>query len=470
MTGLFEIDSEGFISQQRGREPYEVIREAVQNALDTGSDIQVIVDYVHKTVTVKDSYEEGVKDLDELWTLFEGDKRGNPEERGRFGRGVKELVASSEYVSITTTGGTVEFDVENRERTVDEDETVEVGTEVQATNSNWTNNQLTDVRDFIEKIWVPEDVQITVRSIRDGKESTTTHKREEPDETFETRLDTVVADDEGVMREEQRDTSVHVKKDNSGGIYEMGIPVTTQEDFSFILDVQQKIPMAEQRDEPKSLYKSNLIRQFINNCLDLLDHEDLKQDWVTEEVTSHRVDREVKESYIERRHPSRFSKGNVVSSEPFQDDFARQKGYNVLRTNRFSISYSNMLERHLKSSEDIYKEFEDEVVDEVDPDSEQQKFLDFITDTIISKAQVSAKVKIGRIEGEPDTAAKEQGGVITLNEANRDWTKIDPDNIGVVIHELAHTRSDSDEHDLEFIHDLQELSGALVLHHSKSLF
>ena len=469
MTGLFEIDSEGFKSQQRGRAPYEVIREAIQNALDTDSDIEVTVDYDSSTVTVKDSYEDGVQDLDELWTLFEGDKRGDPEQRGRFGRGIKELIAASVTVYIRTTGGTVEFDVENDERTVDKSDKALEGTEVVAHNPEWENNQLTEVREFVERIWVPEGIEITVRSIRDGNEKEKIYTREEPDKTFDARLKTVQVNSGGVMEESYRDTQVSVVRDDYGGIYEMGIPVTTQEEFDFILDVHQKIPMAEQRDEPKSHYRGNLVQEFLENCLDLLDSNELSDDWVTENITSHSVNRSVKEEYISRRYPLSFYKGNVVATNSPLDDFVKQRAYRVLDVNRFSASYRRMLKNILPSSEDIYKKFEDEIVEEADPTDEQEEFVNFVKDNILVHFNDSVTIKVMELDHDTSVAAQARGNKISLNTANRDWTEINAENIGVILHELAHVKSESQEHDMEYIHDLQDIAGEILLRKSTSL-
>lgn len=57
--GVFGVDVSGWVEQHRSRDVYEVVREPVQNALDTGSDLYVRVDYGDQSVTVED-YGDGV--------------------------------------------------------------------------------------------------------------------------------------------------------------------------------------------------------------------------------------------------------------------------------------------------------------------------------------------------------------------------------------------------------------------------
>lgn len=67
--GVFGVDMSGWVEQHRSRDVYEVVREPVQNALDTGSDLYVRIDYGDQSVTVED-YGDGVEDLPKSMTCF----------------------------------------------------------------------------------------------------------------------------------------------------------------------------------------------------------------------------------------------------------------------------------------------------------------------------------------------------------------------------------------------------------------
>lgn len=472
MANLFEVNSKGWISQQRGREPYEVIKEALQNALDTESDIVVEIDYDSRNVMVKDFHEKGVVDLDELWTLFEGDKAGDPEQRGRFGRGIKELVGASDEVTITTTGGTVFFDVTEEERHVDGDKTTDVGTEVIAHNSEWESRQLDAVRRYIERFWVPEGIEMEIRVVRGGEESTQTLEHKPPDRIFRGRLTTVEADENGIMQDTRRTTDVNVMEHPEGGIYEMGIPVTTSEDFDYILDVQQKVPMAEQREEPQSGYRDELIQRFLSNCLDMLSFDELSEPWVMNNISSFRVSNGTQEEFITRRHPCNFTKGNVVPVGGPEDQAVSGIGYNVIETDNFSHSYSNMLKDHLPTSKEVFEDNQAKMVEQVDETDGQKDFINFITEEILPHVNTNLDVELVRMEEKSDTRATWDPSErkIYLNTENRTWEKINYENVGILLHELAHAEGGVNEHDMEFIHALQKLAGKITVEKSRSVF
>ncbi len=155
-SGVFGIDVAGWVEQYRSRDVYEVVREPVQNALDTGSDLYVRVDYGDRSVVVK-GYGDGVEDLSQFYDLFAGDKRGDREKRGRFGRGVKEFIGASDETVISSTGGALRFkfesvyDADVEEYTVDAsrelypDAQCDRGTVVYGMNDEWGQDELGEV-------------------------------------------------------------------------------------------------------------------------------------------------------------------------------------------------------------------------------------------------------------------------------------------------------------------------------------
>ena len=145
---VFEIDVSGWVEQYRSRELYEVVREPVQNTLDTGSDQYIRVDYDDQSVVVED-YGAGEPDLSQFNDIFAGDRQYDPEKRGRFGRGVKEFIGASDETVIASTGGALRFefdaayDDEREEYVVDADRVSyadaqrDRGTVVYVSSSDW---------------------------------------------------------------------------------------------------------------------------------------------------------------------------------------------------------------------------------------------------------------------------------------------------------------------------------------------
>lgn len=470
MADLFEINSDGWISQQRGREAYELVREIIQNALDTETDIDVTIDYDHNTVTVRDYNEQGVSDLGELWTVFGGDKKGDPTKRGRYGRGMKETVGGTDAVTVVTTEGSVEFDVTERERFTSEDETTDVGTKVSAYRKDWSPQDLEGVERFVERLWVPEDITITLTVENAGSSYTKELVADEPDRVYESKLTTVVVDSDGVMQKDKRRTEVRVKRDENGGIYEMGIPVTSEEDFNFLIDVQQKIPMAEQREEPKGNYRDELVASLLNHCLDLLERNEIKSDWVSSYIHNYRVSRSVQKEFIEKRYPTRFSKGLAMPSGGPVDDIVGQNGYHVLTTSSMPISYQSMMKKLVPSTEEIMEELEDDLMEQTEEATEeQQEFIRFVNRELVNKLEVEVDIECAEMEGRPDKRARyvPDERKIYLNTLNREWGEVSPANVGVVLHELAHANGEHD-HDIDFIHELQNLAGRYIVKESQT--
>ena len=98
---VFGVDVDGWVEQNRSRDLYELVREPIQNALDTGSDIDVRIDYGDQSVVVEDYDPEGVEDLSRFYDLFSGSKQYDPEKRGRFGRGVTEFIGATDEVVVS---------------------------------------------------------------------------------------------------------------------------------------------------------------------------------------------------------------------------------------------------------------------------------------------------------------------------------------------------------------------------------
>jgi len=270
---VFGVDVDGWVEQNRSRDLYELVREPVQNALDTGSDFDVRVDYGDRSVVVEDYDPVGVEDLSRFYDLFSGSKQYDPEKRGRFGRGVKEFIGATEETVISSTGGTVEFSFDTvyddavdeyrveASREVLENKCRSRGTMVYGSNSDWTENDLQRVEEFVSDLWMPRDRELGLETFQPYSEKLITGS--EPDAILENQYLPTIVFEEGVQKEKHRRTPVEVNKTapGEGGIYELGIPVTSGEEFPFLFNVHQKTPVTERRNELDNSYRSELMRQ-----------------------------------------------------------------------------------------------------------------------------------------------------------------------------------------------------------------
>ena len=97
-----------------------------------------------------------------------------------------------------------------------------------------------------------------------------------PLRTFEASLETLVADDEGVMRPRVRKTQVAIYEALPGetpSLYEMGLPVVETGD-KWHVNVGQKVPLNRDRDNVRPAYLQAVRVAVLNAAFDLLTTEE----------------------------------------------------------------------------------------------------------------------------------------------------------------------------------------------------
>jgi len=269
MSEWFSVDRAGLGKQAEEHSKGRLIGELVQNALDEQGVTQIVVtlDLVPgrplADLTVEDDSAEGFRDLSHAYTMFaESYKRGNPEQRGQFNLGEKMVLAICESASISTTKGTVIFDpVEGR---IEKPRQKRERGSVFEGRIKLTREEYPEVCDYLRSLLLPETVVVTFNGDR------LLHRK--PLRTFETSLETLVADDQGVMRPRVRKTQVGIYEALPGevpSLYEMGLPVVETGD-KWHISVHQKVPLNRDRDNVKPAYLQTVRVAVLNAAFDLL--------------------------------------------------------------------------------------------------------------------------------------------------------------------------------------------------------
>jgi hypothetical protein len=250
-----------------------LIGELVQNALDEQGVTQIAVTLalVHgrplADLTVEDDAPEGFKDLSHAYTLFaESYKRGNPEQRGQYNFGEKLVLAACESASISTTKGTVVFDP--AEGRIEKPRQKRERGSVFQGRFKLTREEYPPVCDYLRSLLLPEGVVVTFNGDR--------LLPRKPLRTFETSLETLVADEEGVMRPRVRKTQVAIFEALPGevaGLYEMGLPVVETAD-RWHVNIGQKCPLNRDRDNVKPSFLQAVRVAVLNAAFDLLATEE----------------------------------------------------------------------------------------------------------------------------------------------------------------------------------------------------
>ncbi len=465
-----------------------MVREPIQNALDTGSDLGVRVDYGDRSVVVEDYDSEGVEDLSRFYDLFSGSKQYDPEKRGRFGRGVKEFIGATEETVISSTGGGLKFNFESvYDEALDEyrvESSREMfpgaerdrGTVVYGSNSDWSEDDLQRVEDFVSDLWMPRDRELRLETFRPYSERVITGG--EPDATLENQYLPTIVFDEGVQREKHRRTPVEVNKvePGDGGIYELGIPVTRGEEFPFLFNVHQKTPVTERRNELDNSYRSDLMRSLLDNRLDLLDDEELEEEYVTQYLSqfSHKTSDETQQEYISRRFGT-DPDDLLVYSDSTPDmavTWAVQRQLPMEKLNEYSRNISGILSNQCPSVQEWFNEQNSErSIEPVEtPGENQEDLIQYFEEEILGRTSADdvdfelAYISEDSEEGQTHATYSPVDETIYLNALADDWSSPTPDRIGTALHEIGHHETDPnrDGHGPRWYHAVEELSGEVI--------
>jgi hypothetical protein len=204
--------------------------------------------------------------LSHAYTLFaESYKRGNPEQRGQFNLGEKMVLAVCEQACISTTKGTVLFTGDGR---IEKPRQKRERGSVFQGRIKLTREEFPEVCDYLRSLLLPDSVAVTFNGDR--------LLPRRPLRTFEASLETLVAEEQGVMRPRQRKTQVGVYEALAGevpSLYEMGLPVVETGD-RWHVSVGQKVPLSRDRDNVKPGFLQAVRVAVLNAAYDLLAAEE----------------------------------------------------------------------------------------------------------------------------------------------------------------------------------------------------
>src|SRR5262249_50082853 len=127
-----------------------------------------------------------------------------------------------------------------------------------------TREEYPNVCDYLRSLFLPENVVVTFNGDR--------FLPRKPLRTFETGLETLVADEQGVMRLRVRRTPVGIFEPLPGevpALYEMGLPVVETGD-RWHVSVGQKVPLNRDRDNLRPACLQAVRVAVLNAAFDLL--------------------------------------------------------------------------------------------------------------------------------------------------------------------------------------------------------
>ena len=327
---IFEVDIEGLRQLQASKPKWIIIRELLQNAMDEDvTDIKIYLDYKYgkMKLIITDDSPEGFRDLADMYTLFKDTyKRTDVKKRGRFNFGEKQVLVLADYAKITSTKGGFEFDMLKGTKKALKVKRAK-GSAVRLT-VRMSKTEFMECERYCYKIFPPKDIKITVRS---GNEQSFPFELlyVKPDIVFSALLLTELKVGD-VMKRVSKETDVFLYKRLAGDAFylcEMGIPIC-EIDCDYSIDVQQKVPLSNDRDMVDAKYLKTLYGEVLNQVTEEINKDVCSNVWVREGFTSPRATKETRQHVINERFGEKALIANPMDKRSM--DEAITNDYNVV--------------------------------------------------------------------------------------------------------------------------------------------
>jgi hypothetical protein len=311
----FTVDREGLAEQFANFPNERMVAELVQNCFDTDAgtcavEIKQIAKMGQTAVQVTDNHPEGFADLRDAYTLFRSTpKREDPEKRGRFNLGEKIVLSRAVKGQIRTTKGTVEFGKDGR---ADSKGRRRAGSEVTVYFEQWSPDEYDRTIGFLERLYAPDTIEFTVN----GKRVTSPVAEKSITTKLATEYLKPTSEGHKVLTRTQRKTEVrfYAKRGATAQLCELGLPVCDIEG-PFDVDVQQKIPMSQDRTLVSQSYLQDIYAEMLLHMSDKMDLDELGRAHVRAAIEDDRIPPEVAADLFKQQFGD-----NAVLDNPFDSD------------------------------------------------------------------------------------------------------------------------------------------------------
>ena len=206
-------------------------------------------------ITVEDDNPTGWRDLADSYRMFAPSyKKQHADVRGRFNVGEKLVLALCEEASIATTTGTVIFDTTGRHKYPRRRRSA--GSQFRGL-VRVTRAELADLLATVPQVIPPENITTTFQGEILTRPSVVA--------CGEATLPTEIMNDAGELRPSRRKTTITLyapRVGESPTIFEMGIPVVSDPDLPWHIDVNQKIPLTIERNNVTGSFRKAVYKIF----------------------------------------------------------------------------------------------------------------------------------------------------------------------------------------------------------------
>ena len=455
----FIVNKEGLKALQKGKPKTFIINELCQNAWDENIKKCILdITYDSKkgevTVRIEDDSPEGFKDIALVYTMFADTyKRKDPTKRGRFVVGEKQVISICRYAKVVTTKGTVVFDDDGRTETTDHRK---VGSEV-IVIFEATEDEFKELKEHAKNLLCPPNIKFIVNLI--VIPSKPIHK------TFEATLITEVLND-NVFTLTRRKTTINLVESNGKSyIYEMGIPVM-ETDCPYHIDVQQKIPVAVDRETIKDYYVQDLYAEVLNHIHDEVEPEQSSSLWIRTAMKDDRVTKESVDTVTHKRYGDKFCIANPNDRHAMEE--AISHGYKPIYGSELSKEEWDQIKskNDIQSVSQIYDSKTLVAANEIEPNAKQLLVAKYAIK--VAKRLLGIDITVRFVDNRGVKTAAQYGNRTLTFNVGHPWlqngffdTPVNIQNTKFIIHELSHEKG-SDKDGLGHIdYEYQELQSTL---------
>ena len=504
--GWLAISTEGFAAMNAARPPEHLVKELVQNSLDSLTDNQagcIHLRYGHNGECFEVSCVDngsGIDNLADLRVVYLTHKTDSHLKRGRFGRGFKEALCIAEQALVASGHQQLEFLREQGQRVTRQSSPAQPqpGTRVWM-QMPWPAETSSQLDAYFQRFLVPEGVLLEVNGLR----LTSRPVEHQVAASLSTEIYDATSQS---WKKPSRKTVIQLvrtRPEETPTIYEMGIPVAALEwSVPFHCDIQQRVPMNPNRDAVASGYALKLHVACLPTLLDGMDADTVKQDWVG--TAGRRCDDSVQQQIISRAFGDNIARSVPRMGARHFDEDARDLGLQVINTAQASGGFREMLKAFVPSAQQVVRADERRKADQAHDSSfsvqdameagdHRQRWLDrqggaehvecclsfavwFCQQLVLScpdvQNRVSGMLTLNDEPGQRIYAHWSGMNVLTLAlDESCFWRQpLGSESLEVLIHEAAHAMNM--HHGYEFRVELERLAGvaaSLMLHRSEEI-
>lgn len=445
----FEVDKGGLRQLHEGKDKTFVIRELIQNPWDepdvtrVTATIEPVPGRPLVKITVTDDAPEGFYELKHAYTLYaDTRKRGDPEKRGRFNLGEKQVLSIAKTARITSTTGVVDF-LEGGKRSVRKTEVTEKGSIIEVL-VRMTREEIAECESAALMFMPPPHIKTVING-------TEIPARIPIENVIGVKLTTEHSNGDGVMKRTQRKTTIEVHEPLEGEkpmLYEMGLPVVELEAGDpWHINICQRVPLNSDRDNVSPAFLRDVRAEVLNLMANRLTDDQSSDAWVSEAAEDERIDPEAVTTVVKNR----FGKNAVVAdpSDPQSRERAIMAGYTIVPARAMSKDmWSKVREAGaVPSSSKVFGTtvFESQYLDE-DEITENMAIVEEMAKRISKAALNLPGLQVKFYRSEANVNAQWTSGTVpatiefNMTSLGESWfhpSNIDQ-HVSLIIHEVGH--------------------------------